>query len=145
MIVGTFATKSRAVASFAEHWNGTSWTVQSVPGGALHAPGEVSCPSATSCTAVGSNLTSSGTVSVHTLAAHWDGTAWTLQHTPNPARAFTSVLSDMSCPSLSVCEAVGLIQVPAPTHRVQGQDPDRGQLTPGRPRRGAAVGGCWYQ
>jgi hypothetical protein len=96
-----------------EHWNGTSWVLQHFPSAKNEGFGQVSCPSATSCTAVGTTTNSSG-VPVAT-AAHWNGTAWTLQHMAIPAGAIATVpsLAGLSCPSVSVCEAVGFFHVKA--------------------------------
>jgi hypothetical protein len=118
-ILGSYRTSSGGVASFAEHWNGASWTVQNIPGSGFYLLGALSCPSATSCTAVGYYLNSAGTAL--TLAEHWDGTAWKIQPTPNPARATRSQLNGVSCPSLSVCEAVGMIHTPSATGRFRDQ------------------------
>ena len=82
--IGQYSTPTANVL-FAERWNGTSWTVQSVPNptgtsarGALLST--VSCTSATACTAVGSYNTSTSTT--NTLAERWNGTTWTIQPTP---------------------------------------------------------------
>jgi hypothetical protein len=42
-----------------------------------------------------------------TLAERWNGTAWTVQRTPNPAGSFASSLLGVSCTSASSCTAVG--------------------------------------
>jgi hypothetical protein len=104
---GYYYTSTGTVLTLAERWDGTAWTFQSTPnpGGAqdsfLYG---VSCPSASACTAAGYYNTSTGTV---TLAERWDGTAWTIQPTPNPRRAQSSFLTGVSCPSASACTAAG--------------------------------------
>ena len=94
-------------ATLAEHWNGTSWSVEPTPAPAYYVPipelDGVSCTSSTACTAVGE------TVDPHTgtntaLVERWDGTNWTTQSTPNAAGR---VLYGVSCPSATDCEAVG--------------------------------------
>jgi hypothetical protein len=68
----------------------------------------VSCSSATACTAVGFLQNSSSTDL--TLAEGWNGTAWSIQPTPDPADADVfpgSVLSAISCTSATACMAVG--------------------------------------
>ena len=64
--------------TFAERWNGTRWTIQPTP----TAPstldlneGEfgVSCPSASTCTAVGSYRLNSQGFNAETLAERWNG------------------------------------------------------------------------
>ncbi|HZM80143.1 MAG TPA: hypothetical protein VFC19_30785 [Candidatus Limnocylindrales bacterium] len=63
----------------------------------------VSCTSASACTAVGHYYGSTG-ASV-ALAERWNGTAWTVQSTPNPGGA--SYFNGVSCTSASACTAVG--------------------------------------
>lgn len=84
----------------------TGWVVQptpAMPGGAGFLG--VSCPSADSCTAVGSRTDSSGTVLA--LAEHWNGSTWAIQATPNPAGTGFSTLNGVSCTSATDCTAVG--------------------------------------
>jgi hypothetical protein len=67
----------------------------------------VSCVSTTFCVAVGqTNASSQETSSDGTLAETWDGTRWSMVHTPNPSR--TSGLSGVSCASKTFCVAVGM-------------------------------------
>ncbi len=97
-----------AEGTLAMRWNGTSWTIQTTPnpsggegsGGKLLA---VSCPSATSCTAVGSR-TSSGT---QTFSERWNGTSWSIVSVPKPAGSVEGRLEDVSCATTSACMAVG--------------------------------------
>jgi hypothetical protein len=63
---------------------------------------------------VGSYVGSAGQVS---LAEGWNGSAWTVQRTPNPAGSSSSVLSGVSCGSPGACLAVGRY-----TYGSQGQD-----------------------
>src|SRR5215831_13280874 len=65
----------------------------------------LSCPSSSSCTAVG-NFTRGSGVAV-TLAEHWDGRRWAIQAAPGPRGARLSVLFSVSCSSPSACTAVG--------------------------------------
>jgi hypothetical protein len=76
----------------AETWNGTTWSAQTLPAGAI----AVSCSAADACTAVG-GLT----------ALRWDGTNWTVQTVPSPAGGSNFALSSVSCPSATSCTAVG--------------------------------------
>ena len=64
----------------------------------------VDCTSATDCVAVGHADTGG---SRSTLAAHWNGTSWTITPTPNPAGSTLSSLNGVSCPRAGVCFAVG--------------------------------------
>jgi len=63
----------------------------------------VSCVAASDCTAAGSYL--NATSNEVTLVEHWDGTAWSIDPTPNPGEGGT--LSAVSCTSASDCTAVG--------------------------------------
>ena len=96
------------MVSFAEIWNGRSWSVRgiSVPTGfSSGGLDEVSCVSAEFCAAVGSADApfASGT---QTLAATWNGTSWHVRPTPNPA-GNTVNLTGVSCVTAKFCEAVG--------------------------------------
>ena len=79
----------------AEAWNGSSWTIQTVPspGGSSFNPlNGVSCTAATACTAVGAGF-----------AERWNGSSWSVQ-----AVARTKdTLSSVSCVTATSCTAVG--------------------------------------
>lgn len=76
-----------------EHWNGTSWAVQSHK---IRGEG-VSCPSMTACVAVGG-----------TTAALWNGTGWTRSFIPALSGVFYVNFSAVSCPvNAQWCIAVG--------------------------------------
>lgn len=72
----------------------------------------VSCSASTACTAVGSNVNTSGVYV--TLAERWNGTGWQRQATPNPAGGTTSsaapTLLGVSCPTATFCVSVGSYQ-----------------------------------
>jgi hypothetical protein len=80
-----------------------------LPGGNIHS---VSCSAPKACTAVGTNLDTSG-IDV-TLAERWDGTSWQRQATPNPPGntdpSATPDLLGVSCPAAGFCAAVGEYQ-----------------------------------
>jgi hypothetical protein len=104
--VGRYVTSSDAFDPFAELWNGTTWTLLTVPtpSGATDAYLlGVSCFSKTACMAVGSS-------SAGTLAEQWNGSVWTIDPTPNPSGIFPGEagFDGVSCPTSSFCEAVGL-------------------------------------
>jgi hypothetical protein len=75
------------------------------PGSTASLLGAVSCPRAKSCTAVGEYFNTGGTEL--TLAEHWNGSAFVIQSTPNPAGAADSLLRGVSCASVRACVAVG--------------------------------------
>lgn len=94
--------------SLVEHWNGSRWAIMASanPSGAiqtiLHA---VSCPSTTSCFAVGSYYTAS--TAHRTVAEHWNGTRWAIMAIPSPPGTQNTILQGVSCPSTKSCFAVG--------------------------------------
>lgn len=109
--VGFFDSPAGALA-LAEAWNGHVWAIQATPNppgpAAVSQLNGVSCSSATACTAVGFFQNSASTDL--TLAEGWNGTAWSIQPTPDPADADSfpgSVLSAISCSSAAACMAVG--------------------------------------
>ena len=103
--VGYFQNSTAGQSPLAERWNGTSWTIQatpSQPGANLTQLWGVSCASTTACTAVGNYSTSSGQ---QTFAEAWNGTAWSIQATPDPTS--DAHLSAVSCRWARNCMAVG--------------------------------------
>ncbi len=98
-----------STVTLAEAWNGTTWRIQATPnpagtfGGVLR---DVSCTSASACTAVGSyNRGPFGPAAP--LAEAWNGIRWSIQAVPSPPGALASELSAVSCTSASACAAVG--------------------------------------
>jgi hypothetical protein len=97
-----------------ERWDGTTWTMQAspTPAGANDVTlAGVSCVTPGACTAVGSSAseTPQGLVTT-TLAERWDGTAWTIQPTPNgpPIGGRTwSHVDSVSCADPTSCTAIG--------------------------------------
>ncbi|HWO84381.1 MAG TPA: S8 family serine peptidase [Solirubrobacterales bacterium] len=90
-------------------WNGTSWTSVAAP----KPPEEpkrstlldISCSSASSCTAVGGSMNKSGTQV--TYVVKWNGTSWSWQTSPNPVGSTNTPLQNVSCVASSPCVAVG--------------------------------------
>jgi hypothetical protein len=102
--VGTYHTKSLQELMFAEHWNGSEWTLQKVAEPPAEGEGEleaVSCPSVESCYAIGAVQTGSEVVAA---AEHWNGSEWAFEVTPHVA---SSRLGSVSCTSAESCTAVG--------------------------------------
>jgi hypothetical protein len=94
--------------TLAELWNGRRWRIVPTPnpaggGGAL---GSVSCTSPSACTAAGFAVDNSGN-EAGTLGERWNGTKWSLQATPTPARSFEATLDGVACPERLQCFAVG--------------------------------------
>jgi subtilisin family serine protease len=95
----------------AERWNGSTWSIQTVPLAYENAQStvlnDVSCASQTECMAVGYYKDSLG-VFVN-FASLWKGGTWTSMSPPNSEGAKQSMLEDVSCVSGSQCTAVGWI------------------------------------
>jgi hypothetical protein len=102
--VGYYVTSANAVLTLAEGWNGTKWSLQSTPnaGTANDVLSDVSCKSATFCSAVGSYESGS---TYFTLAENWNGTKWSIL--PTPAVGTISQLFGVSCTASTQCTAVG--------------------------------------
>jgi hypothetical protein len=98
--------------AWAGKWDGTTWTVESVPAPPAFASylTAVSCVSPNACTAVG--YAGTAPYEAVPLAARWDGTAWTLQSPAVPAIAKATVLNGVTCASATDCMAVGRFQTP---------------------------------
>jgi hypothetical protein len=100
--VGDSYDGSGASLPLAERWDGGDWTPQSTPVTAT--PGAwlvaVSCPSPTTCVAVGDSSYSS-------FAEIWSSGQWTIQDTPTPPGATNTALASVSCTSPTACIAVG--------------------------------------
>jgi hypothetical protein len=87
---------------------GTSWSEQSLPLGVYNrgVPSGVSCPT-TICMAVGFDFDYEQPSDVVPSGQMWNGSTWTLQTLPVPAGASSSLLSSVSCPTITDCTAVG--------------------------------------
>ena len=89
-------------------WNGTAWSASGkpVPVGATHSRlSDVSCSSASACTAVGFYYNSEGDEKPY--AARYAGGSWTVQSIPLPVGATIGRLNDVSCTASNLCRAVG--------------------------------------
>jgi hypothetical protein len=92
----------------AEHWNGSTWAIQSTPspaGSGDTALESVSCPALDDCIAVGFAQPAGST---RALAERWNGTSWAIQTVPNPAGASLARFASVSCVSTTACTAVGV-------------------------------------
>jgi hypothetical protein len=106
--VGSYHGPVGAALTLAEMRDGSAWHVQPTPNPA-HAHGStlaaISCQSTDACTAVGSSVNSADKAA--TLTEFWNGTAWHIQPSPNPAGSFGSYLTGVSCTAADACTAVG--------------------------------------
>jgi hypothetical protein len=92
------------------HWDGAAWSTQRIQlpaGEGVSTIGGVDCPTANSCTVVGSyNFFESNSPELTApLLAHWDGVGWSAQQAPSESGA--PVLNGISCLSTTTCVAVG--------------------------------------
>jgi hypothetical protein len=103
------ASASSAERTLIEQWNGTSWSVATSPntsptlGNALYG---VSCDTAAFCLAVGYADTSTGYVN---LVEQWNGSAWSIETTPDANAAFGDVLLTVDCFGPTSCVAAGYV------------------------------------
>jgi hypothetical protein len=111
------ATWGDSFTALAQWWNGTTW--RNAPFAGPGRPADersilgVSCPSATSCTAVGSRHTDAH--GVVPLIENWNGQRWSIEAPPIPGMGHAA-LNDVSCTAPTVCTAVGfntrLVNIP---------------------------------
>lgn len=103
--VGYYSPDGNVLQTLIETWNGTSWTVTPSPNGIGSTYGDllfgVSCTSASSCVAVGTDI-DLGSALVET----WNGSTWSIAATPSTG-SYGDLLSGVSCLSSSFCVAVG--------------------------------------
>jgi hypothetical protein len=109
--IGTYDDDQHGYGQFAETWNGSRWTVRTVPDeGAVYLYG-VQCLSARWCVAVGT-IGTAGTIGVSStdfvpVVDSWNGSAWTQARPPVPAGATMSQLAAVACSGITACTAVG--------------------------------------
>ncbi len=106
--VGVSTNDAGAASAYAEMWNGSTWALQDLP---VASPIYslllgVSCPSAASCVAVGSE---EGTgFSTAGLIERWTASGgWTLPSVPAPTGSIDARFVSVSCSSASACTTVG--------------------------------------
>ncbi len=106
--VGAYTVSGGANWALAASWNGTSWSLQSVPkpeGAKKSTLLDISCSDSTHCTAVGGyNNASSVQVS---FVERWNGSTWSQQTSPNPEKSSNTVLQNVSCVDRYSCVGVG--------------------------------------
>lgn len=107
-----YAVVSGVRGPIAERWNGSTWTLQSVPVPAGATSSElyaVDCSSSSFCMGVGFYTNGSG--KTRGFTAVWEGTSWSLKGIVEPGETVESSLHDVSCVgSPAVCTAVGAWQ-----------------------------------
>jgi hypothetical protein len=96
--------------TLAEHWDGTAWSVVTTPNKTslpLDTLYGVACATSSDCWAVGAAVNNSSGSKEHTLAEHWNGTAWSIVATPNTSSPRNDLFG-VSCATSSDCWAVGI-------------------------------------
>jgi len=96
--VGSYEDSKNVRRTLASHWNGSEWEVKSSPspGADDNFLNDVSCVSASACTAVGRHFANS-------LAIAWNGSEWKTQTMASGGTG----LDGVSCTSASACTTVG--------------------------------------
>lgn len=104
---GDYVSGSTPEAMLAQQWNGSTWSIQTVPpiaGSPQALLQGVSCASTTFCEAVGNHIDAEN--NGLPAAAQWNGAQWTAQNAPNPVPNVNQ-LNAVACPTASWCVAVG--------------------------------------
>ena len=114
-IVGFYAT-ANGDRTLVQQWNGTSSSIVPSPNGNTTTGdnnlNQVSCISASACTAVGFYSAAGGK---QTLIEQWNGIVWSIVPSPNTSTTEGNNLAGVSCVSASACTAVGWYNAPAGT------------------------------
>ena len=106
--VGDVTNDAKRQVALAMSWNGSTWTLHTVPMphfGVQSKLESVSCSASQACTAVGDYDTAS-TNGQFTLIERWNGKNWTVQ-TNVISTGTAETLEAVSCPSSSRCLAIG--------------------------------------
>jgi subtilisin family serine protease len=107
--VGRYYTGSSTYWGMIATWNGVTWTAQSAPKPAEEPKRstllDISCSSASSCTAVGGYMNKSSVQVSYVIK--WNGVSWSHQGSPNPTGSTNTPLQNVSCVASSPCVAVG--------------------------------------
>lgn len=91
-----------------QRWTGSKWELQSSPNPASDnlRVDDVSCVSASDCTAIGSYYTSAAETE-QPMGLRWDGSTWALQSPPLPAGSKRAIPLGISCVAGRGCAAAG--------------------------------------
>ncbi len=114
--VGYQSATGATTETLAEHWDGTSWSVQTTPDkndSTSDRLAGISCASAARCSAVGEYQDSSGVE--NTMVEHWNGSSWLIQPSPNPSGSVFNELGGISCITATNCVAVGAAETASHT------------------------------
>jgi|HubBroStandDraft_2_1064218.scaffolds.fasta_scaffold00208_2 hypothetical protein len=109
--VGWYENSSGVETPWADRWNGTAWSVETVPApteAKATYPFKVSCASATACALVG--YYENGASAHVPLAESWNGSTWSAQSMPNPSGGSEIRMEGVSCTAATECTAVGFYE-----------------------------------
>lgn len=105
--VGSYTVSGGSIWAMSATWNGTSWTLRTIPkpeGSIRTVLLDVSCSSASACAAVGIYRDSGGLQT--SFVQRWNGSAWSHQSSANPVGSTNTVFQGVSC-TTGPCVAVG--------------------------------------
>lgn len=116
MTVGRIWPLAHRTRPLSDRWERMTWSFAPAPtptNGYQNLLSSVSCWSSRECIAVGNFV--HGTISDRfvSLAERWDGSRWSIEPTPGAGHESANELDGVSCPSSTMCAAVGFIQTPA--------------------------------
>jgi hypothetical protein len=109
------ATSTSPVHLFGEHFNGSTWTLFSMPspkGRPWDWPVQLQCPSTSLCLVAGQSQTAAN-VFPAALVERWNGTSWAVMPLPSTVASGISAFGDLACRSNSFCWGVGWKGSPA--------------------------------
>jgi hypothetical protein len=107
LAVGDEQPETGRYLSYAESWNGSTWTFVNIPNSSSTNLYGVDCLSATYCLAVGDVGASSGPSISKALAEVWNGSTWTALSPIQPKGTLYGALNGVACQSATRCMAVG--------------------------------------
>jgi hypothetical protein len=124
--VGGSELSGSVFVAFADAWNGSSWTLESIPNASNSNLSGVSCPFIGTCIAVGDVL--QGGVIVP-LVETSNGSTWTAQSLAAPSGATSSYLLSDYCVSGTKCTAVGIYRTARGNQFIFGETLNNGVWT----------------
>lgn len=104
---------------FAERWDGRTWAIQHMPSVATDEayPDAISCPTTSSCVAVGLDNSLQGNASTTALWTWvWDGSAWSSHGIVKLPAGYGAIFRSVSCATANSCEAAGADLVDSSFH-----------------------------
>jgi hypothetical protein len=105
-------TNSSGFSALAERWNGSVWSVETLPpDGYWVMPEAVSC-TGTTCILAGYFATTNSS-NYQPLTEEWSGSAWTVLPTPSTSASEGEFLNGVSCVSAGFCMTVGFYPGPS--------------------------------